>query len=79
MIELLPDFLIGSASPHSANAEKRHRLYQKFWRLLKDLCVWQDEEYLRRKEARTTRDDRRDVMPTCVKLVSLPIGGTDAI
>ena len=55
-----PDFLMGSASPHPANAEKRHRLYQKFWRTLKDLGVWRDEEYLQRKERRTARDDLRD-------------------
>ena len=45
-------------------------LYRKFWRLLKDLCVWQDAKYLRRKKARTVRDDRSDIMPTCVQLVS---------
>ena len=65
-----PDFLMGSASPHPANAEKRHRLYQKFWGTLKDLGVWRDEEYLQRKERRTARDDLRDIMPTCVTLVS---------
>ena len=70
VIQLPPDFLNGSASPHPANSEKRHMLYRKFWRLLKDRCVWQDAEYLRRKEGRTVRDDRRDIMPTCVQLVS---------
>ncbi len=40
-----------------------------FWRCLNTLGVWQDEEYeeyLRAKELRTARDDRRDIMPRCV-------------
>ena len=61
-----PNFLRGSCDPHEANAEKRHCLYRKFWRCLRGLGVWADEEYLRRKEARTVRDDRRDIMPDCV-------------
>ena len=61
-----PDFLRGSCDPHPANAEKRHMLYRKFWRCLKNLGVWQNGEYLRRKEVRTARDDRRDIMPDCV-------------
>ena len=61
-----PEFLRGSCDPHPANAEKRHMLYRKFWRCLKALGVWRDEEYLQRKEFRTARDDKRDVMPDCV-------------
>ena len=61
-----PDFLRGSCSPHPANSEVRYVLYRKFWGLLKDLGVWKDEEYLSRKQQRTVRDDRRDVMPNCV-------------
>ena len=45
-------------------------LYRKFWRCLDRLGVWRDEGYLRRKEGRTRRDDRRDVMPDCVIEVS---------
>ena len=45
-IILPPDFLIGSCDAHPANAEKRHDLYRKFWRLLNDLGVWRDPEYL---------------------------------
>ena len=70
VIELPPDFLRGACGPHPANAEKRHRLYQMFWGLLQDLGVWRDEEYLRRKETRTVRDDKRDIMPACVLTVS---------
>ena len=66
VISLPPDFLRGSCSPHPANDEKRHRLYRMFWRLLKDLGLWADEEYLARKEARTVRDDKREIMPRCV-------------
>ena len=70
VIELPPDFLRGSCSPHPANAGKRDRLYQMFWRLLRDLGLWQDQQYLRQKEARTVRDDRRDIMPECVLTVN---------
>ena len=61
-----PDFLKGACDAHPANAEKHHGLYRKFWGLLNDLGVWRDPEYLRRKERRTVRDDRRDVLPACV-------------
>ena len=37
VIQLPPDFLHGSASPHPANDEKRHRLYRLFWKLLSDV------------------------------------------
>lgn len=30
------------------------------------LGLWQDEQYLRRKELRTVRDDKRDIIPDCV-------------
>lgn len=65
-----PNFLRGQCDPHPASAEKRHNLYRKFWRTLKDLQVWMDEEYLTRKELRTVRDDRRDIMPDCVVKVT---------
>ena len=65
-----PEYLRGSSSPHDANDEKRHVLYRKFWRTLKGLGLWQDEEYLSRKELRTARDDKRDIMPECVVKVN---------
>ena len=71
VIEQPPDFLVGSCDPHPANSEKRHNLYRDFWRLLRDLCVWNDQEYSRRKETRTVRDDRREIMPTCIIMVSI--------
>jgi len=71
VVDMPPDFLKGSCDAHPANAEKRHRLYRMFWRLLNDLCVWQDPEYLRRKERRTVRDDRRDILPPCIIQVIL--------
>ena len=61
-----PWYLKGSASPHDANDEKRHALYRKFWRTLQGLGFWHDEEYLSRKEIRTARGDRREIMPECV-------------
>lgn len=66
IIQKPPDFLRGACDPHPANAEKRYMLYRKFWRCLKALGVWQDAEYLQRKEFRTARDDKRDIMPDCV-------------
>ena len=61
-----PEYLRGSAGPHDANDEKRYVLYRKFWRTLKTLGLWQAEEYLMRKELRTVRDDKRDIIPNCV-------------
>ena len=70
VIQLLPDFLRGSASPHPANDDKRYRLYHFFWKLLSDVGLWHDEEYLRRKEGRTVIHDKRDIIPKCVVTVS---------
>ena len=61
-----PDFLMGACSQHGANDNKRCRLYRKLWMLLNTLGLWSNEEYLRRKVARTVRHDRQDVMPNCV-------------
>ena len=76
VIALPPDFLRGSSGPHPANDEKRHRLYRLFWRLLKDLGLWRDDEYIQRKELRTTRDDKRDIIPKCVIMVIIYNGST---
>lgn len=70
VIQLPPDFLRGSCGPHPANDEKRHCLYKMYWKVLKDLGVWGDEEYLKKKEARTSRDDRREIIPKCIITVS---------
>ena len=69
IVQLPPDFLRGSCGPHPANANKRFRLYKLFWGLLKDVGVWRAEEYLRRKEKRTRRGDRREIIPHCIKEV----------
>ena len=60
---------MGSASPHDANDEKRYVLYRKFWRTLQNLGLWHHEIYIARKELRTVRDDKRDIMPLCVTRV----------
>ena len=40
ILAIHPDFLRALCSPHPANAEKRHRLYYKFWGLAARLvCV----------------------------------------
>ncbi len=51
VIALPPDFLQGSCSPHPANDEKRYRLYRLHWRVLNDLNLWCDDEYLQRNQA----------------------------
>ncbi len=33
---------------------------------MKDLGLWSDPEYLRRKQGRTVRHDRREVIPECI-------------
>ena len=68
-----PTFLRGMCGPHAANRNKRYELYSKFWGTLKDLGLWRDEEYLRRKENRTRRADRRDIIPTCIIQVILEL------
>ena len=70
VIALPPEFLRGYCSPHPANDEKRYRLYRLFWALLSTLGVWRDEEYLQMKESRTSRDDRREIIPKCIITVS---------
>lgn len=66
-----PEFLEGSCDAHPANDEKRHRLYRLFWCLLTDMCFFRDPEYLRRKEGRTVRDDRREILPMCIVEVTV--------
>lgn len=70
VVVLPPAFLRGSCSPHPANDEKRYRLYRLYWRVLSDLRVWCDEEYLERKAARTSISDRREIIPNCVTTVT---------
>ena len=65
-----PTFLQGSSAPYPRNWQHRFRLYRSFWRTLKDLGVWTDPRYLRRKRTKTTEDDVREVMPMCIVKVS---------
>ena len=65
-----PHYLRGMCGPHLANNEKRHLLCIKFWRTLKDFNLWNDEKHLQRKEERTVRDDKRDIIPNCIITVS---------
>ena len=71
MITNPPNFLRGSARAHVGNRSKRFKLYHKFWQLLGDVGLWYHPEYLTRKQARTDRDDPREVMPECVIHVSI--------
>lgn len=66
MILLPPDFLRGSCGLHPANDGKRGRLYGMFWKLLRDLQVWVDDKYLERKERRTVKHGKREMIPRCV-------------
>ena len=60
------DYLCGMCGPHPANDEKRHHLYNKKKRTLKNLNLWMDEEYLQCKEEKTVRDHKRDIIPNCI-------------
>ena len=66
-----PIFLMGSAAPSLVNDQNRFRLYQQFWQLLNDLGLWDHPTYLMRKEVVTHIDDRQEIMPLCVKHVSI--------
>ena len=66
-----PIFLRGACDPHPANAEKRYMLYRKFWRSLNAIGLWRNEEYLTRKELRTSRGDKRDIMTDYVIKVGI--------
>lgn len=48
---------MGMCAHNPADDEKRHKLHQLFWRVLKDFA-WMDEEYLRRKAERTPEKTR---------------------
>lgn len=61
-----PPWLRGNRPPHLGNVAKRYPLYKKFWTLLGQLGVWDDPHYRALKITKTSIDDRRDVMPTCV-------------
>ena len=65
-----PSFLVGSSVADVRNANKRYPLYRKFWRLLKDIGLWNYEPYLVRKSARTSRADVREIIPSCVTNVN---------
>ena len=72
VIQRPPRFLRGSSDhpppppPPPQQMQRRHSLYRKFWTCLKALGVWDNEEYLHRKEGRTVREDKMDIMPDCV-------------
>ena len=48
------------------------------WGLLNKLELWRDPEYLKKKEERTARDDRRDILPQCVLQVHVHMYEFDA-
>ena len=60
------DYLCGMYGPHPAN-DKKGIIFinKKKKRTLKNMNLWIDEEYLQRKEERTVRDHKRDVIPNC--------------
>ena len=67
-----PVFLTGRAVPSLAYDRKRYKLYQQFWKLLKDLGLWDHPTYLARKGLVTHPLDRREIMPKCVQNVNDP-------
>ena len=64
-----PVFLTRRAVPSLANDRKR---YKQFWKLLKDLGMWDHPTYLARKGLVTHPLDRREIMPKCVQNVNDP-------
>ena len=72
-----PDFLQGSCDPHPANDEKRHKLYRLFWGLMSDIGYFRDPEYLQQKEARTAREDNREILLLCVIEVNFTAGNIE--
>ena len=66
VIEMPPDFLMGSSAPHERNREQRYKLYQKFWRLMGGLGLWKHASYKRRKTQKTAEDDPREILPECI-------------
>ena len=73
VIEMPPDFLMGSSAPHERNREQRYKLYQKFWRLMGELGLWKHAPYKRRKTQKTAEDDPREILPECiVKVIHVP-------
>ncbi|KAL5472993.1 hypothetical protein EMCRGX_G027433 [Ephydatia muelleri] len=67
-----PVFLTGRAVPSLANDRKWYKLYQQFWKLVKDLGLWDHPTYLARKGLVTHPLDRREIMPKCVQNVNDP-------
>ena len=65
-----PSFLVGGSVADLRNANKQYPLYRKFWRLLKEIGLWNYEPYLIRKSARTNRADVREIIPSCITSVS---------
>ena len=61
-----PGFLRGSGDAHVRNRPHRFRLYRGFWKLLKDLCLWNDDHYLEHKRRVTQEHDQREIIPSCV-------------
>jgi hypothetical protein len=45
VIELPPDFLLGSGAPHIRNKHKRYPLYRRFWSLMDAIGLWRHPEY----------------------------------
>ena len=66
VVEMPPDFLMGSSAPHESNREQRYKLYQTFWRLMGDLGLWKHAPYKRRKTQKTAEDDPRVRVCVCV-------------
>lgn len=58
-----PDFMTGQSGPHIRNNTHRYRLYRQFWKVLKELGLWNDSRYLDRKRAVTLVADPREIIP----------------
>ena len=68
-----PRFLVWIMWSPSRKCREVISLYHLFGGLLRDFSVLNDQEYIQRKEERTVRDDRWDIIPTCIIKVSVHV------
>ena len=60
-LHFLPSFTKGLVV-HTQQITRRDRLYRK---ILSDLGLWCDKQYLQRKGSRTSTFDRQEIIPKC--------------
>ena len=59
-----PAFLLRCLAAHLVNNSKQFELHSRFWKLLRDIGLWQHPRDLQNKRKFTTKDDPRETFPT---------------